>query len=94
LGQLVHSGSLGIAVSFGELPDKGDFVVDDCVLIESRPQDAVVFAAQDIDQGLQLARSDPTGSSPVWRSPVWRYAGWSSRRIDVRRLAQRFGHRT
>jgi hypothetical protein len=31
-----------------------------------------------------LARSDPTGGSQ----------GWSSRRIDVRRLAQRFGHRT
>ena len=42
---MVHSGSLGIAVSFGELPDRRDFVVDDCVLIESRRQDAIVFAA-------------------------------------------------
>ena len=86
---MVHSGSLGIAVSFGELPDRRDFVVDDCVLIESRRQDAVIFAAQDIDQSLQSARSDPTGSSARWSSVVRH-----SQRIDVWRLARRFGHRT
>ena len=44
LGKLVDRGGLGMAVSFGELPDRGDFVVDDCVLIERLRQDSVVFA--------------------------------------------------
>ena len=86
---MVHSGSLGIAVSFGELPDRRDFVVDDCVLIESRRQDAIVFDPQDIDQGLQLARGDPAGSSVGWTCVV-KHSG----RIDAWRLTRRCGHRT